>query len=96
MSLVYMICTVINVWEWCADLWHDSYEGAPIDGSAWGIAEKWSLSDKFDKKNDKNKRVLRGGSFLSNPFNCRAVYRLSISSIYRYSRLGIRVAAWNV
>ena len=24
-----------NVWEWCADVWHDSYEGAPVDGSAW-------------------------------------------------------------
>nr|MBX2855922.1 formylglycine-generating enzyme family protein [Paracoccaceae bacterium] len=25
-----------NVWEWCADHWHDSYRGAPTDGSAWG------------------------------------------------------------
>ena len=24
-----------NVWEWCADHWHDNYEGAPTDGSAW-------------------------------------------------------------
>ena len=24
-----------NVWEWCADDWHDSYEGAPKDGSVW-------------------------------------------------------------
>ena len=24
-----------NVWEWCLDHWHDSYEGAPVDGSAW-------------------------------------------------------------
>jgi formylglycine-generating enzyme required for sulfatase activity len=24
-----------NVWEWCLDHWHDSYEGAPTDGSAW-------------------------------------------------------------
>jgi formylglycine-generating enzyme required for sulfatase activity len=24
-----------NVWEWCLDEWHDSYEGAPVDGSAW-------------------------------------------------------------
>jgi formylglycine-generating enzyme required for sulfatase activity len=23
-----------NVWEWCLDEWHDSYEGAPVDGSA--------------------------------------------------------------
>jgi len=24
-----------NVWEWCLDAWHNSYEGAPADGSAW-------------------------------------------------------------
>ncbi|MFN9069692.1 MAG: SUMF1/EgtB/PvdO family nonheme iron enzyme [Cyanobacteriota bacterium] len=24
-----------NVWEWCLDQWHESYEGAPEDGSAW-------------------------------------------------------------
>ena len=23
-----------NVWEWCQDVWHDSYKSAPIDGSA--------------------------------------------------------------
>ncbi|MBM4032932.1 MAG: formylglycine-generating enzyme family protein [Planctomycetes bacterium] len=34
-----------NVWEWCEDLWHDNYTGAPTDGSAWvtgtirGVAE---------------------------------------------------------
>ncbi len=24
-----------NVYEWCADDWHDNYQGAPTDGSAW-------------------------------------------------------------
>jgi formylglycine-generating enzyme required for sulfatase activity len=24
-----------NLWEWCADAWHDDYEGAPTDGRAW-------------------------------------------------------------
>ncbi len=24
-----------NVWEWCADDWHDNYRGAPTDGSVW-------------------------------------------------------------
>lgn len=24
-----------NVWEWCLDHWHDNYNGAPTDGSAW-------------------------------------------------------------
>ena len=38
-----------NVWEWCEDVWHDSYEGAPADGSAWTTG-------------DSNRRVVRGGS----------------------------------
>ncbi len=24
-----------NVWEWCEDDWHDNYQGAPTNGSAW-------------------------------------------------------------
>ena len=24
-----------NVWEWVADCWHNGYDGAPVDGSAW-------------------------------------------------------------
>jgi formylglycine-generating enzyme required for sulfatase activity len=24
-----------NVWEWVEDVWHDNYDGAPTDGSAW-------------------------------------------------------------
>ena len=27
--------TAGNVWEWVADCWHDSYQGAPNDGSVW-------------------------------------------------------------
>jgi len=40
-----------NVYEWCQDVWHDSYEGAPTDGSAWL------------KGGDQARRVLRGGSW---------------------------------
>jgi eukaryotic-like serine/threonine-protein kinase len=39
-----------NVWEWVGDCWHDTYEGAPTDGSAW------------IQCGDDNMRVLRGGS----------------------------------
>jgi formylglycine-generating enzyme required for sulfatase activity len=57
-----------NVWEWCLDHWHSSYEGAPTDGSAW-------LSDKKDAN-----RVLRGGSWIYDPRYCRsAVHRLNTS-----------------
>ncbi len=30
-----------NVWEWCKDRWHDYYESAPVDGSAWLDVEEW-------------------------------------------------------
>jgi formylglycine-generating enzyme required for sulfatase activity len=52
-----------NVWEWCADHWHDSYEGAPTDGTAW-IAPQGAAD-----------RVVRGGSWLGNARLVRAAYR---------------------
>lgn len=39
------------LWEFCADPWHDNYEGAPTDGSVWSAG------------GDAKKRVLRGGSW---------------------------------
>ncbi len=55
------------VWEWCADHWHDNYEAAPTDGSAWII----------DNDNDNQSRVLRGGSWYSNPVMLVAVLRIA-------------------
>lgn len=52
-----------NVWEWCRDYWHASYDGAPIDASAW----------RADA--DQGTRVLRGGSWSAQPRNCRAAAR---------------------
>lgn len=52
-----------NVWEWCADHWHESYEGAPTDGSAW-----------IDE-GDPQLRVLRGGAWNKDPWTCRSAYR---------------------
>lgn len=36
-----------NVQEWCADTYHDSYQGAPTDGSVWEKGEKTSASWRF-------------------------------------------------
>jgi formylglycine-generating enzyme required for sulfatase activity len=52
-----------NVWEWCADNWHDNYDGAPTDGSAW-----------IENGND-NRSPLRGGSWYLNPNICRSAFR---------------------
>ena len=54
-----------NVWEWCQDSWHDNYNGAPNDGSAW-----------VENDND-SRRVLRGGSWLNYPGGCRSAYRVN-------------------
>lgn len=53
-----------NVLEWCLDDWHDNYEGAPIDGSAW-----------FNIYHKQAHFVLRGGSWYNNPKFCRSAYR---------------------
>jgi formylglycine-generating enzyme required for sulfatase activity len=52
-----------NVWEWCLDYWHDNYEGAPNDGSAWLTYDESAY------------RLLRGGSWSYNPWFCRCASR---------------------
>lgn len=68
-----------NVYEWCQDHWHDNYEGAPTDGSAW-------LSE-----NENAYRVLRGGSWYVNPRDCRSAYRDLNTPDDRVTYIGFRV-----
>ena len=72
-----------NVWEWCADHWHDNYKGffkkAPADGSAWVTGNKDSW------------RLLRGGSWYLNPRNCRSACRGSNDPGDRNNNIGFRV-----
>jgi formylglycine-generating enzyme required for sulfatase activity len=74
-----------NVWEWCADHWHDNYKGIPEDGLAW--------IDVKDKENDDimKRRLLRGGSWGGNPRFCRSAYRLNNHPDYRGFSIGFRV-----
>ena len=69
-----------NVWEWCADHWHDTYAGAPTDGSAW-LSEDQNLG-----------RVRRGGSWFNDPKDCRSAHRTHFPPDYGYFSLGFRVA----
>jgi formylglycine-generating enzyme required for sulfatase activity len=68
-----------NVWEWCEDRWHDSYEGAPDEGSAW-------LQGKSSG------RVVRGGSWYVDPGLLRSAYRFGIEPVLRINNLGFRVS----
>jgi len=68
-----------NVWEWCQDHWHDSYNEAPTDGTAW-------LTE-----NEKAKRVCRGGSWLDDPRNCRSACRNYYYPGFRYVDIGFRL-----
>ncbi len=69
-----------NVWEWVADVWHNNYEGAPTDGSAW-------LQGGYGWR-----RVVRGGSWSDSPRNLRAASRDGNLADARASDLGFRVA----
>jgi formylglycine-generating enzyme required for sulfatase activity len=62
-----------NVWEWCLDQWHPSYEGAPVDGSAWVDADANQANIKKDE--EFNDKLLRGGSWIDHPGYCRSASR---------------------
>lgn len=70
-----------NVYEWCQDHWHENYEGAPTDGSAWS------------NDNEEASRVLRGGSWDENPRHCRSASRDFYSPDDRFSFIGFRVSS---
>jgi formylglycine-generating enzyme required for sulfatase activity len=70
-----------NIWEWCSDLWHDSYQDAPPDGQPW-------LSQPTS-----DHRVLRGGSWFNNPWNCRSSNRNWVSPEVRSWLYGLRVVS---
>ncbi len=67
-----------NVWEWCADDWHDNYEGASTDGSAW--------------LDGKNSSLLRGGSCFVISKHCRSANRyINVRHNNRFNDIGFRV-----
>jgi formylglycine-generating enzyme required for sulfatase activity len=68
-----------DAWQWLEDCYHDNYEGAPADGSAW-------------THGDCNRRVLRGGSWGSGPKNLRSAVRYWVTPGQYSSDNGFRVA----
>jgi formylglycine-generating enzyme required for sulfatase activity len=68
-----------NVWEWCEDVWHDNYQGAPTDGSA-GVDDAAAGSS----------RVSRGGSWADHARDCRCASRNRWHRDERREYLGFR------
>ena len=68
-----------NVQEWVADCWHDTYEGAPSDGTAW---ENTSCT----------RRVVRGGAYDDSIVSLRSSARHPLPVVGRGLRTGFRVA----
>lgn len=75
-----------NVSEWVEDCFHESYFGAPTDGSAWVTDYTWT-----DPAEDWV-RVLRGGDYVSNANEMRSSYRGRVDSSYSGPNIGFRVA----
>jgi formylglycine-generating enzyme required for sulfatase activity len=69
-----------NVYEWCQDVWHGNYNGAPTDGRAW-------------EQGSDNGRVVRGGSWVINANLCRSAFRLFNSPDVRNLNFGFRLVA---
>ncbi|MCC6745877.1 MAG: SUMF1/EgtB/PvdO family nonheme iron enzyme [Acidobacteria bacterium] len=69
-----------NVWEWTADQWHDTLDGAPSDGSA--------------RSNDSNPtvRVIRGGSWNTIAADARSARRFGFLQRGRQNDVGFRIA----
>jgi formylglycine-generating enzyme required for sulfatase activity len=73
-----------QVWEWCEDDWHDNYENAPVDGSAW-----------LNKNNSQQAKCLRGGSWINYPEDCRSANRFNDLRVVRFDVSGFRVMCWS-
>jgi len=72
-----------NVFEWLQDTWHENYQGAPSDGSAWVNG------------GDQAARVLRGGTWAYDPGGLRSANRNRAAPGYRDFSTGMRIARTN-
>jgi len=71
--------TVGNAWEWVADCYHETYQGAPADGSAWDAASDCQL------------RSRRGGAWNETSHDSRSSSRIGVFAISRNYDFGFRV-----
>lgn len=71
-----------NVWEWVEDCWHDNYENAPAEGSAWLEADDGACGY----------RIYRGGSWFNVRSVIRSANRTGSPPDFSISNIGFRVA----
>ena len=87
-----------NVWKWCADPWHENYEGAPEDSRVWDEQNEngnyyQNILDNLEVlMKDERSRILRGGSWFNPPRDCRSAYRNHGEPDDGYNLNGVRVA----
>jgi formylglycine-generating enzyme required for sulfatase activity len=72
-----------NVWQWCED-WLEIHPKSP---------KPEAVTDPLGKTG--NSRVLRGGSWIDNPLECRSAYRGGSAPALRHSLAGFRVCFSN-
>jgi len=68
-----------NVWEWCQDVWHENYNGAPTDGNAWIVRNS-------------NSHILRGGSWSDSGSCFRCARRSENHGTNRSVYQGFRIS----
>ncbi len=68
-----------NAWEWMADCWNPSYDGAPPDARSWTLGNC-------------RKHPLRGGSWRDPVEFLTSAYRGEAASTDRFGNIGFRLA----
>ncbi|MGB3641382.1 MAG: formylglycine-generating enzyme family protein [Rivularia sp. (in: cyanobacteria)] len=85
-----------NVLEWCQDSWHENYNGAPTDGTAWIDNNDYYINYYHRHHNAMrslyDSRILRGGSRRHNPYTCRSANRFAGVRGESASSRGFRIA----
>ena len=77
-----------NVWEWCADDWHEGYGDKPEALKENGHLP-WINAETLTE--EEIQRSLRGGSWDDDPGYCRSAYRYYDRPDVRYYNVGFRV-----
>jgi len=87
-----------NLFEWTEDCWHNSYHGAPSNGSAWIdnafidlINDDLVDDDVATTPCSELTRVLRGGSWSGYPRHLRSAYRAANDPEFKSIFIGFRV-----